>query len=343
VYSFILNPNAGSGRAAKVRPMIERYMAASGIEFQVIETTTPSESVEASRTAAMESTVVVSAGGDGTLHYVASGIIDARLVGATAALGILPIGTGNDFARMAGMPAQPEAAIEALLVAKPVAADHGWAIWEADGVAIRRPFINCAGIGLDAKAALLATRLKPFIGNSAYLVAPALTVLWWRSPGCRISFERPSSDQKHDHEHHRERDYEDSKEDHGEDEWEGRLLLASVTNGKWIGGGIQISPDASIDDRALDLCLISEVSIPRAYRLLAKAAKGKHVGQRDVMIRQIERITVTTTEPVPVYVDGEPGAPSVTKATFEVAGGQLPILIADKADKRRFSPTDGHP
>ncbi|MFV1981784.1 MAG: diacylglycerol kinase family protein, partial [Rhodothermia bacterium] len=262
--------------------MIERYMAASGIEFRVIETTTPSESIEASRSAAMDSTVVVSAGGDGTLHYVASGIIEARLVGSTAVLGILPIGTGNDFARMVGMPAQPESAIEALLGAKPAAADHGWAIWEVDGVAIRRPFINCAGIGLDAKAALLATKLKPLIGNSAYLIAPALTVLRWKSPGCRISFERSDHDQ--------------------EDEWEGRLMLASVANGKWIGGGIQISPDARIDDRVLDLCLIPQISIPRAYWLLPKAAKGKHVGRRGVINRQVKRITVTTTKPVPVYV-----------------------------------------
>lgn len=323
MYSFILNPNAGSGRAAKVRPVIERYMAASGIEFQVIETTAPSESIEASRSAAMDSTVVVSAGGDGTLHYVASGIIEARLVGATAALGIIPLGTGNDFARMVGMPAQPEPAIEALLDSTVTAVDHGWAIWEADGVSIRRPFINCAGIGLDAKAALLATKLKPFIGNSAYLVAPALTVLRWSSPGCRISFKSSGHGQGHNHNYDHDRD----QAHHLEDEWKGRLLLASVANGKWIGGGIQISPDASIVDRALDLCLISDVSIPRAYRLLAKAAKGKHVGQRDVTIRQIERITVTTTEPVPVYVDGEPGAPSVTKATFEVAGGELPILV----------------
>ncbi|MFV1979522.1 MAG: diacylglycerol kinase family protein, partial [Rhodothermia bacterium] len=133
------------------------------------------------------------------------------------------------------------------------------------------------------------------------------TVLRWKSPGCRISFERSDNDQ--------------------EDEWEGRLMLASVANGKWIGGGIQISPDARIDDRVLDLCLIPQISIPRAYWLLPKAAKGKHVGRRGVINRQIKRITVTTTNPVPVYVDGEPGALSVTKATFEVAGGELPILV----------------
>jgi diacylglycerol kinase (ATP) len=302
VYSFILNPNAGSGRAAKVRPLIERYMTATGLDFDVIETRAPSESIEASRSAAMSSSVVVSVGGDGSLHYVAAGMIEARLVGSRSVLGILPVGTGNDFARMLGMPADPEACMSALLNSETIAADHGWAIWEEDGVDIRRPFINCAGIGLDAKSALLATKLKPFVGNAAYLIAPALTVLTWRSPGARIVFDLKN------------------------DVWEGELMLASVANGKWIGGGIEISPDADIDDRVLDLCMIPKISIPRAYWLLSKAAKGKHVGRSGVVDRQIERITVTTDDPVPVYVDGEPGALSVTKASFEVAAGELPVL-----------------
>ena len=308
MYTFILNPKAGGGRAGKVRPEIERYMAAAGLDFDVVETKTPAQATSAARAAALSSSVVVSTGGDGSLHHVASGVIEARLSGSDCVLGVLPVGTGNDFARMLGMPTGTEEALQALTTAERVAADHGWAIWEADGVAVRRPFINCAGIGMDAQAALLATKLKPYLRNASYVVAPALSVLRWRAPKARLSATSEAGRRAIN--------------------WDGRLTMASVANGKWVGGGIHISPSAEIDDRALDLCLIPKLSIAKAYWLLPKAVKGKHEGRPEVISIQASRIKVETEAPVPIYVDGEPGAAAVTSASFEVAASELPMLRA---------------
>jgi YegS/Rv2252/BmrU family lipid kinase len=282
-------------------------MRATDTEFRITETASPDEAVEASREEALQSDVVVSVGGDGSLHYVATGLIDARLTGSNAALAALPVGTGNDFARMTGMPADLESALGALLHARPIVADHGWLIWDQEGVAIRRPFINCAGIGLDAKSAYLASRMKRFVGNASYLLAPVFTVPGWDAPESSIVIEGGN--------------------DHSRELWEGSLTLASVTNGVWIGGGIPVSPGARIDDRLLNLCLIPKVSTLRAYGLLAKAARGTHVGERGVLTQTVERVKVETSMPVPVYADGEPASSATQRATFEIAGGELPILV----------------
>lgn len=255
----------------------------------------------------MRSTAVVSVGGDGSLHYVACGLIEARLAGSSAVLGILPVGTGNDFARMVGMPGDPEKALTGLITSTKAAVDHGWLIWRDNGLAIRRPFVNCAGIGLDAKSAVLASRLKRFIGNLAYVAAPAIGVLGWRAPRAEVSIDPDGAGPI--------------------EQWRGRIMLASVTNGKWIGGGIKISPAAEIDDRALDLCLVPRLSIPRAYLLLPKAMKGQHEDRPEMIMRSVKRVRVSSDDPMPVYVDGEPAATSVKEATFEIAAGELPVLV----------------
>ena len=285
-------------------------MSEAGRSFRVIETSTPQEATEAAREASATSRVVVAAGGDGSLHYVAAGVIEARLVGAEAVLGVLPIGTGNDFARMVGMPEDPEAGLETLLEAETTAVDHGWAIWDAGGVSVRRPFVNCAGIGLDAESAGLASRLKRFVGNAAYVLAPAIAVLRWRAPQSEVFV---STDAKQPAEL-----------------WSGALMMASVANGRWIGGGIHIAPSARADDHLLDLCLIPELSILRGYRLLSQAVSGKHVGRPEVILRQFARLEVSTSAPLPVYVDGEPGARAVRHVVFEAAAGELPMLVGPK-------------
>lgn len=211
------------------------------------------------------------------------------------------------------MPSEPEPGLEALVRASQLPVDHGWAIWEDQGVHHRRPFINCAGAGLDAVSAELASRMKKYVGNAAYVIAPAVAVLTWKSPHVQLHFQTDTLTPER---------------------WSGGMILASVANGQWIGGGIHVAPTAQVDDRLLDVCLIEDVSIPRAYRLLPKAVKGRHVGESGVTMRKVSTLTVETDEPVPVYVDGEPGSPSATSIRFEVAAGELPMLVPRQVPPR---------
>jgi len=280
-------------------------MEAKSIPHVIITTSSADEAVSKAREHAESGQIVVACGGDGSVHYVASGFV-AAVDRANAAFSVLPAGTGNDFARMIGMPTQIDDALDVITTRGVRPVDYGVAAWKFDGEDQSRPFFNCAGIGLDAKAALLATRLKPYIGNSTYLVSPALTLLRWSAPQAKVV----------------------TTDDSGETtmSWRGPFLLASVANGKWIGGGIKISPEAQIDDGKLDLCLIRKTHLLKSYILLAKASSGGHAASDAVTARAAARICVELDAEVPVYVDGEPGAPRVRQATFDVKAGNLPTI-----------------
>jgi YegS/Rv2252/BmrU family lipid kinase len=307
VYAFIINAAAGGGRAAKVRPTIERFMTAADAAFRIHETRTPEEATTLARDAAGEGDVVVAVGGDGSIHHAFSGIVDAIDSGAAApTFGILPVGTGNDLARMLGLPDRMEDALAILTRGGAREIDYGTVAWEGASGAGVRPFINVAGIGLDAKAALLAPKLKPYLGNLCYTVSPAISVWTWNSPEATI---------------------ETIDGEGSVFRWKGKFLLASVANGKWVGGGITISPQALLDDRHLDLCLVRATGPLRALVILPKAVKGRHTGLPEVEARPFQEMSVAVSLPSPIHLDGEPCTEDATHARFTVSSGQIRILV----------------
>lgn len=309
MYAFIINADAGGGRAAKVRPAIERFMAASGAGFRIEETRSPEEASAASRDAAAAGHIAVAVGGDGSIHHVFSGLVEAIDAGISPTLGILPVGTGNDLARMLRFPDRTRDALSVLTRGHVRNIDYGTVSWEGPSSSGTRPFINVAGIGLDAQAALLAPKLKPFLGNFCYKVSPAIAVWTWKSP--EASIEAVDGDGQ---------TYR----------WSGRLLLASVANGKWVGGGITISPDAILDDRHLDLCLLRATSPLRALAILPQAVRGRHTRLPEIDSRQFQHMSVTVSNPSPIHLDGEPCVSDALHAHFAVSPGQIRIIAPDR-------------
>lgn len=306
MYVFIINAKAGGGRAAKVRPIIERFMADARATYRVCETSASGDAVDLSREASRAGETVVAVGGDGSIHHVASGLIEAfEATGTPPTLGILPLGTGNDLARMLGMSRKIEESLEVLLRGHVRHVDYGLVDWEGMETSGRRPFINCAGMGLDAQSALLAVKLKPYIGNLCYTLSPALSVWTWKQPNAVIEAVDGTGDAYR---------------------WNGKFLLASVANGKWVGGGITISPDARIDDRLLDLCLVEGVRPMRALRILPRAVKGDHIDFPEVTAKQFQTLDVTISHPAPIHLDGEPCTRDATRARFAVSAGQLRVI-----------------
>jgi YegS/Rv2252/BmrU family lipid kinase len=306
VYAFIINAAAGRGRAAKVRPTIERFMASVDAAFRVVETDSTDEATEASSDAARSGEVVVAVGGDGSIHYVTRGLIEAaEMHGVEPTLGILPVGTGNDLARMLSLSRTVDDALQTLVNTPPRGIDYGTVTWEGPRDRGRQPFINVAGIGLDARSARLAVRLKPYIGNLCYTVSPALSVWAWKSPLANVVMDTRSA---------------------VEERWEGKLLLASVANGKWVGGGITISPRAEIDDGLLDLCLVRDVSPLRALFILPKAISGRHERLSEVEARQFVSLSLALSTPAPIHLDGEPCTDEASHARFDVGVGRLRVI-----------------
>lgn len=310
MFVFVINARAGRGRAAKVRPTIERFMAGRGHPFRIVVTASPDQATQVACRAASEGHAVIAVGGDGSIHHVFRGLIEAAdSFGVDPTLGILPVGTGNDLARMLRLPREWEASLELLVGGSDRRIDFGSVLWEGPDDAGSRPFINVAGIGLDAEAALLAVKLKPYIGNLCYTVSPAISVWTFQRPDCTLTIDGGNGTGG---------------------VWHGKMLLASIANGKWVGGGITISPSARVEDGMLDLCLLKDMNSFRALRVLPKAVRGLHESEPGVEAHQFrESVIVEAGAPLPIHLDGEPCTRTARRAEFRVHAGSIRVISRD--------------
>lgn len=213
--------------------------------------------------------LVVAWGGDGTINEVASSLMHGR-----AALGIVPMGSGNGLAREFGVPADHEAALLAALTGTDRTIDAG----ELNG----RVFFNSAGVGFDAHvAAAFATSAGHARGFVSY-ASITLRELFRYEPG----------------------EYVISAE--GQPSRTCRALLISAANTRQWGGGARIAPAALMDDERLDLVIVPAIPpvvvLANTWRLFA----GSIGGWSAVETQRIHAATIRCTPPAPVHVDGEP-------------------------------------
>jgi len=223
VYAFIVNPAAGSGYAVKVMEQLKRNLDDAGIRYSVFLTEKPGHATGIAETLSKDDhfDVIVSVGGDGTAGEVAAG-----LTGTGKAMGIIPAGTGNDFIKSAGIPNDPFSAVSLLLNGKREKIDTG--------TVNNRFFLNVCGTGFDVTVLDYAeNEKKKHRGLTPYFLGLLKAVFHYRSVELKLTI--------------------DGKEE------EGQYLICSIANGRFIGGGIPICPDADIRDGLLDLVLIRNI------------------------------------------------------------------------------------
>ena len=223
VYAFIVNPAAGSGYALKTMERLKENLDAAGIGYSVHLTERPGHATEIAAGLSGDDGIdaVVSVGGDGTAGEVAAG-----LSGTGKAMGIIPAGTGNDFIKSAGIPNDPDQALEILLKGKAGSIDTG----TVNG----RFFLNVCGTGFDVTVLDYAeNEKKKHRGLTPYFIGLIKAIFHYRSVHLTLTV--------------------DGKEEEGE------YLICSVANGRFIGGGIPICPEADISDGKLDAVLIRNV------------------------------------------------------------------------------------
>lgn len=292
---LFLNPAAGRGRAARRARRIDELLSGAGgrVEMQLSTAVGDlEEQVRRSVERGMQHIVV--AGGDGSVHEAVNGIMHA---GGTAALGVVPSGTGNDFAKAAGIPLDWEHATK--LLADRIAAGERTRSIDV-GRMNDRYFANGAGIGLDAKVTRIARSYRLPIGDLVYLIAIFRTMLdGIASPSMRIT--TASGVRK------------------------GPITLANVANGDWIGGMFNIAPDARHDDGVFDLMIVDPVSRPRVLQLLPKLMAGSHLGEKEISHELVTEVLIEADEPVECHLDGEILAP-LQRFEISILPGALQIL-----------------
>jgi YegS/Rv2252/BmrU family lipid kinase len=263
------NPASGRGRGAKALARVTTLLEARGIKATVLQTGGPTDAIRLARQAAeSEAELLLVIGGDGTIRDVAEGVISAP--GATT-VGILPAGTGNDLARTLGIPTQLVQAVEVALTGDPLELD----VWRWNDT----PFVNIAGVGLDAAVAGAVNRkFRNLHGPLAY-VAGALYALPRFQP-FPLTLQLPDG------------------------EWSGTVWLAAFASGKCYGGGMQIAPNAAPDDGLLDIVVVEETSRIELLRQLPGLFSGRHVTHPKVRSVRAAAVEVHAP-PQEVTLDGE--------------------------------------
>lgn len=268
---LIANPIAGRGRGREVLPAAEEALRRQGLQVATEVTTRPLEAMEIARRAAEEECeLVVALGGDGTSHEVANGLLSSG--NSEVALGMIPIGTGNDFATMFDTPTDLEAVAHRLREGKTRLIDIG-RVGE-------RYFVNVLGIGFSALAAVESLKIQHFLsGLPLYLAAILITLREYQIPHITVEFDGQRLSMP--------------------------MTLLEVANGKREGGGFLIAPDAENDDGLFDICLARGLGRLEILRLLPELMRGTHVDKEPVTMAKARRVILDSPDPLPVHVDGE--------------------------------------
>lgn len=288
---LIANPVAGRGRALAALDRIHGLLDAAGAEYRVGLTARRGHAVElASRAASDGWDAVVAVGGDGTVHEVANGVLDA----GQGALGIVPEGSGNDFAHAAGVALTLRDAVARLLDPAPPRAVDAGRVGD-------RWFVNGVGIGLDARVAIEANRVRRLRGVGMYLWALARVLGAFRPPRAAIEVDGRA--------------------------WrEGELTLVTLGNGPRQGGGFRMNPEALLDDGMLDLCAAFGLSMPQILGLLPRTMRGTHLGLPGVHCTRGLRVVVRSEDGLPVHADGEIIAEDAREVSIELHPGRLRLI-----------------
>jgi len=296
---LILNPASGHGLGRKLRPRIERALRDAGVACDVLETTAPGDAVGLARDAAARGVGrVVAAGGDGTVHEVANGLLQAPPAadGATRpALATIPIGTGNDFAKLVGVyKLPPEEAAKRIAAGRVRVFDVGKVVGEY--------FDNSLGIGFDAEVARQANQATRLSGLAVYVVAVYKSFVSFRAPTLEVSSTA-----------HRET---------------GPMMMLECSIGRSAGGGFYLTPDADPADGLLDVCLIRKVGLGKFLRYVPRVLSGKHTGLKEVAMFRTASLRIRSTDrPLLLHLDGEVRAPDAREIEVSLEAGRLRVLV----------------
>lgn len=267
---FIVNPIAGSGHCREKFEKACAVFKARGAAFRTKYTENAGHAVKLAQEAVAEGVkYVIAVGGDGTVNEVASVICGNPRI----RFGLMPFGTGNDFASALGIPTEPEKAAELILEGEALPTDLG----SANG----RIFTNICGLGFDVE--VLRNTDKHKKGRSGmlpYFLGIIDSLLHRKKVHSFISID-------------------------GAEEQELDALIITVCNGVSFGGGMKVAPEAKQDDGLFDICIAKWVGFFRLITLLPKFIKGKHLGKKPVIYTRGKEIRIRTEGRFTVELDGE--------------------------------------
>jgi diacylglycerol kinase (ATP) len=277
---LIVNPASGTDRGAALLARINTALRTVVRDLDITITTGPDDAIRAAARAVEDRyDALYVGGGDGTLNLVLRGLLAGGAGPITLPIGVIPLGTGNDFAKALGLGDDPEGALEALLAMRVVDVDVG--------TLNERPFVNTSAGGFVADVSQAVTEgLKDVAGKLAYLIGGARALLGAEPFTARVTLPGDASSHA---------------------AWAGSIDLEmfAICNARFIGGGNPIAPEALIDDGLLDVFLVKRMPLLEFVGVLQAIAAGEHQDDDRVQHFRASAFDLEFDRMVRVNTDGE--------------------------------------
>ena len=291
--TVILNPYANRWGAQAKMPAVEAALGSVGLAYDLVVTKAPGEATRQARQASEQGVdAVVAAGGDGTVSEVVNGLIRAADGASTRALGILPIGTGNDFSDMLGIPRDLDEAARVIAAGASRRVDAGRVN--------DRFFNNNCALAMEPMVSIENARMQRLSGNVRYVAALVKSLLKLRAWHMHIRWD--------DGEH------------------KGPMYLLSVCNSPRTGGVFYMSPGARLDDGLFDFVFAPEMPKWRVLSIVPGLFTGRHLNHPLVSHGRTERLTVESDPGTPIHADGEIVSESERRVEYEILPRRLRVL-----------------
>ncbi|OFW78260.1 MAG: lipid kinase [Alicyclobacillus sp. RIFOXYA1_FULL_53_8] len=269
---LIYNPSSGREEMKRRLPEILQSLERGGLETSTHATIGEGDATVAARDAVERGfDLIIAAGGDGTIYEIVNGMAEQE---NRPPLGILPLGTTNDFARSLGIPRNWEYAVDLIIQQHTRKIDVG--------KANHRYFINIAGGGsLTELTYEVPSRLKTMIGQLAYYMKGLEKLPRLRPIRLSLQAQEMSLEEE--------------------------VMLFLICNSNSVGGFEKLAPSASIDDGLFDVLVLKKSNLADFIRIVSLATRGEHIHDSNLIYFQTKHLTVVSPDYVQINLDGEFG------------------------------------
>jgi len=291
-FAFILNPSADRKRAAVAEQWLKKMLDEHFPDSVLLVSESEKDAIRLARESATTFDAVIACGGDGTIQEVATG-----LAGQNATMGIIPMGSGNDFVKSAGISLNREKAILQLKTAKSLAVDLVHFNTEShSGVSM-----NTIGIGFDGMVNHETKKIKRFKGALVYLIAILKSASNMKPLHLKCTIDGEVIEEK--------------------------LLMLTIANGKTEGGNFRIAPNASISDGWLDIVMIKPISTIGLFLRLLLFTIGQQHRSSKIKLLKCREISVESEDDMPVHADGEHVGLNIHKLHAKIEFDGVHLLV----------------
>ena len=299
---FIINPTSGGGSSGKIWAQARQYIESILGKFSFEFTGEKGHAIELARRASDESKKIIGIGGDGTISEIVTGVLQSSK--SEVSIGVLNLGTGGDFCRTLGIKSNFHAGIERIKNGTPNPIDVGRiTYYDFQNKAQERFFINIAGCGMAGEVVRTINKSKKLFGSFSYYLSSVQNLFSYKNKKIHIQL-----------------DENETKEF--------QVVTVAVCNGRYFGGGMQISPIASITDGKFSITIIEDWNILEKIFYSSKLYGKNILTCPKVHSFEARKVIITPSgDQEPVYIDSDGEDIGIIPMTLEVLTGAVKFII----------------